>query len=100
MKKLYAICQIFCAIFLMSFLVGTASAQIVVTNGNPYTTGFENGLEDWTTQANLGTDVNMLQKAQQQADLLLEADPELSLPEHAPPARERRTHAAGRKKRI
>lgn len=57
MKKLYAICQVFCAIVLMSALVGTASAQIVVTNGNPYTTGFENGLEDWTTQANVGTDV-------------------------------------------
>ncbi len=41
----------------MSFLAGTASAQIVVTNGNPYTTGFENGLENWTTQANTGTDV-------------------------------------------
>ena len=57
MKKLYAICQVFCAIVLMSFLVGSASAQIVVTNGNPYTTGFENGLENWTTQANTGTDV-------------------------------------------
>ncbi len=57
MKKIYAICQIFCAIVLMSFLVGSASAQIVVTNGNPYTTGFENGLEDWTTQANVGTDL-------------------------------------------
>ena len=57
MKKFYAICRIFCAIVLMSALAGTASAQIVVTNGNPYTTGFENGLEDWTTQANLGTDV-------------------------------------------
>ena len=41
----------------MGIFVGSASAQIVVTNGNPYTTGFENGLEDWTTQANLGTDV-------------------------------------------
>ena len=41
----------------MSFLVGTVSAQIVVTNGNPYTTGFENGLDGWTTQANTGTDV-------------------------------------------
>ena len=57
MKKLYAICQVFCAILLMGIFVGSASAQIVVTNGNPYTTGFENGLEDWTTQANLGTDV-------------------------------------------
>ena len=57
MKKFYAICRIFCAVLLMSFLVGTASAQIVVTNGNPYTTGFENGLENWTTQANQGTDV-------------------------------------------
>ena len=57
MKKLYAICQIFCAILLMGIFVGSASAQIVVTNGNPYTTGFENGLENWTTQANTGTDV-------------------------------------------
>ena len=57
MKKFYAICRIFCAIVLMGIFVGSASAQIVVTNGNPYTTGFENGLEEWTTQANLGTDV-------------------------------------------
>lgn len=57
MKNFYAICQVFCAILLMGIFVGSASAQIVVTNGNPYTTGFENGLEDWTTQANVGTDV-------------------------------------------
>ena len=42
---------------LMAFLVGTTSAQIVVNNGNPYTVGFENGLDGWTTQANQGTDV-------------------------------------------
>ena len=57
MKKLYAICSIFCAMALMSFFTNNASAQIVVNNGNPYTTGFENGLDGWTTQANQGTDV-------------------------------------------
>ena len=34
--------------------------------------------------ADLGADVNVLQKAQEEARLLLEADPELALPEHAP----------------
>ena len=33
--------------------------------------------------ADLGADVNVLQKAQQEATLLLAADPELALPEHA-----------------
>ena len=33
--------------------------------------------------ADLGADVNVLQKAQQEAPLLLAADPELALPEHA-----------------
>ena len=57
MKKLYTFCQIFCTLVLAFFLMHNASAQIVVTNGNPYTTGFENGLDGWTSQANLGTDV-------------------------------------------
>ena len=34
--------------------------------------------------ADLGADVNVLQKAQQEATLLLAADPELTAPEHAP----------------
>ncbi|MCR5577144.1 MAG: ATP-dependent DNA helicase RecG [Oscillospiraceae bacterium] len=34
--------------------------------------------------ADLGADVNVLQKAQQEANLLLASDPELSLPAHAP----------------
>ena len=33
--------------------------------------------------ADLGADVNVLQKAQQEANLLLAGDPELSAPEHA-----------------
>lgn len=57
MKKLYQFCQILCAVILVLFFTNNAFAQIVVTNDVPYTYGFENGLNQWTTEAISGTDV-------------------------------------------
>lgn len=56
MKKSYQFCQIFCAVILVLLLVNSASAQIVVTASNPYTYGFENGLNNWTAEVVSGTD--------------------------------------------
>lgn len=56
MKKLYQFCQVLCAVILVFLFVNNTSAQIVVTASNPYSYGFENGLNNWTAEAISGTD--------------------------------------------
>ena len=57
MKKLYQLCQVLGAVFFVFLFVNNTSAQIVVTSNNPYTYGFENGLNNWTSEAISGSDV-------------------------------------------
>ena len=57
MKKLYQFFQVLCAMFFVILFANNTSAQIVVTSNNPYTYGFENGLNNWTTEAVSGTDI-------------------------------------------